>query len=301
MVHPEGADIAEGIADIDADVLVLLQHGHEIGDRVLPPVDLTVLQGGGSGGRIRHHQPLDAIDQDVLAAGKPRRLLLPRHVIGELLEHRLGAGHPFALGELHRTRADIFGDLLERIRLRDALGHDEGARRVVLGQRVQHFRERLLQDPFEGAVVDRSQFLLDREDHQTHWIARGPARQARDDVLAQHRLAVMELETRAQLEGPGLAVVGGLLGLDHLTLRLKLGIDAVERVPDQRRRVAHDILRAPDGIEIGEVGLRHEAQGARRGALCDRRGREAGQCQTARAGQSLQNGPAIHEILPVVP
>src|SRR6202023_1590438 len=31
--------------------------------------------------------------------------------------------------------------------------------------------------------------------------------------------------------------------------------------------VAHDILGTPYGIEIREVGLRHKAQGARRGAL----------------------------------
>ena len=135
-VHTERADIAEGIADVDADVLVLLQDGHEVRNRILPPVDLAVLQRGGSGRRIRHHDPFDAVDQHLLAAGEPRRLLLPRYVVGELLEHGFRAGHPLALGELHRPRADIIADLLERVGLRDALRHDEGARRVVLAERI---------------------------------------------------------------------------------------------------------------------------------------------------------------------
>ena len=51
------------------------------------------------------------------------------------------------------------------------------------------------------------ELLLQRLEHQPHRIARRPARQARHHVLGQHRLAIMELEARAQLEGPGRAIV----------------------------------------------------------------------------------------------
>jgi hypothetical protein len=46
VVHAEGADIAERIADIDVDVGVALEHRHEVGERGLPPVDLAVLERG---------------------------------------------------------------------------------------------------------------------------------------------------------------------------------------------------------------------------------------------------------------
>ena len=45
----------------------------------------------------------------------------------------------------------------------------------------------------------------------------------------------------------------------HLRLRLELVVHAVERVPYGRRGVAHDVLGAPDRVEIREIGLRHEA------------------------------------------
>ena len=151
---------------------LLLSDRHQIGDRALPPIDLAVLQGCRGRGGIGDHHPFDAVDQHPLAAGEPGRRLLPRHVIGELLEYRLGAGHPFALREFHRAGADIFGDLLERIGLRDALRHDEGDWRVVLAQRHTASSDKALQHPFEGPVVDGGQFLLERLEHQPHRIAR---------------------------------------------------------------------------------------------------------------------------------
>ena len=301
VVHPERTDVAERIGDVDVDVAVLLERRHQIGDRALPPIDLAVLQRGRRRRGIRDHHPFDAVNQHLLAAGEPGRLLLPRRVIGKFLEHRLGAGHPFALGELHRARADIFGDLLERVGLGDALRHDERAGRAVLAQCQQHLRIRRLQRPFEGPVVDGGQLVLDRLEHQAHGIARRPARQARHHVLAQHRLAVVELEPRPELKGPDQPVIGHLLGLDHLALRLQRGVEAIEGIPHQRGGVAHDILGPPDRIEIREVGLRHKAQGARRSALGKRRHRKAARRrQAAYPGQSLQHSPAIHGALPVL-
>ena len=69
----------------------------------------------------------------------------------------------------------------------------------------------------------------------------------------------MEFQARTELEGPGEAVSGDFFAFDHLTLRLQIFVDAVERVPDESGRVADDILRTPNRVEIGEVGLRHKA------------------------------------------
>jgi hypothetical protein len=194
---------------------------------------------------------------------------------------------------------DIVGDLLEGIGLRDALRHDEGAGRIVLGERQQHLWIRLLQRPFEGLVVDGGQFVLDRLEHQPHGIAGRPTRQARHHVLAAHRLAIVEFQSRPELEGPDQTVIRYLFGLDHLALRLQLAVESIERVPHQRGCVAHDILRAPDRVEIRKIGLRHKAQGAHRSTLRQRRHRKAtGRRQAACSGQSFQQGPAIHQSSP---
>src|SRR5215212_1190382 len=289
VVHAEGADVAERIGDVDRDVAVLPEHRHEVGDRVLPPIDLAVLQRRRGRSGIGHDDPLDAVDHHLLAAGERRRRRLARHVVGELLEHRLCARNPFALGELHRSRADILVDLLERIGLGEALRHDERHRRRVLGERQLHLGIGLREHPAEGAVVDGGELLLDCLEHEAQRIARRPARQARDHVLGAHRLAVVEFEAGTKLEGPGQPVVGGLLGFDHLALRLQLVVEAVERVPDERRGVADDVLGAPDRVEIGKVRLRHEAQRPRRGALRDGRRRKAAAARDdARRAHALQ-------------
>ena len=278
----------------------LRSSGHEVGNRVLPPVDLAVLQRRGGGRGVRHHLPFDAIDRDALAAGEPRTGLLARHIAGEFLEHGAVARDPFVAHEAHRPAADELGDLLERIGLSDPLRHDESDLRAHLAERQQHFRERPLEHPFHGAVVGRAELLLDRLDQQSHLVARRPAGEARHHVLGEHLLAVVEFEPRAQPEGPGEAVRRDLLGLDHLPLRHELLVDAVERVPDQRRGVAHDVLGAPDRIEIRKVRLGNEAQRARGGAL-----RQGGRGELLRHGQRPDTGggfeqrPAIHDVFPL--
>ena len=76
-------------------------------------------------------------------------------------------------------------------------------------------------------------------------------------------------------------------------------VHAVEQVPHHRRGVAHDVLRAPDRVEIGEVRLRHEAQRPRRGALRQGgRGKARGaERRGGGAGRGFQEAPAIHPIL----
>ena len=123
-----------------------------------------------------------------------------------------------------------------------------------------------------------------------------PAVDARHRVFREYRLAVMKLEFRAQPERPGAAVRRHLLGLDHLALGHKLVVQAVKRVPHHGRCVAHHIGTGPDRIEIGEIGLRHEAQRACCGALRDR-----GACKSARrcrTGRGLQECSSIHDFAP---
>ena len=63
--------LPSGSAMSTVTVAVLAQHRHQVGDRVLPPVHLAVLQRGGGGRRVRHHDPFDAVDQHPLAAREP--------------------------------------------------------------------------------------------------------------------------------------------------------------------------------------------------------------------------------------
>src|SRR5262245_1888330 len=105
----------------------------------------------------------------------------------------------------------------------------------------------------------------------------------------------MKLESRSQAERPNESVRGDVLALDHLAPRLKLVVDAVEHVPHQRGSVAHHVLSVLDRIEIGEIGLRHETQHARGGALRDRRGgKRAGRGQDAGAGRGFDECPSMH-------
>ena len=79
---------------------------------------------------------------------------------------------------------------------------------------------------------------------------------------------------------------------DHLRLRLQLVVHAEQHVPDQQRAVADDVLRGPDRIEVGEVGLRHEAQNLVVGGQRQPRRRQ----RTCHYGCSLQEAPAIDPV-----
>jgi hypothetical protein len=209
----------------------------------------------------------------------------------------LAPGYPFVLHEFHWAAADIFGYLLEGIGLGDPFGHDESHRRIILAERQQHLRIGFLEYPFEGAVVDRRQLLLKSDEHLAHGIAHRPAGKARHCVLRQHRLAIMKFEARPQAEGPGQAVRRNLFGLHHLALRLQPVVEAIERVPHHGRRIAHDVLRAPDRVEVGEVGLGHETERACGGALRKGRCRKFSERRgSSRASCGFQECPAMHGV-----
>ena len=52
--------------------------------------------------------------------------------------------------------------------------------------------------------------------------------------------------------------------LRHLRMRLQVGVEPVERVVDEEGVVPRHRGRRPDRVEAGQVGLRHEDEGARR-------------------------------------
>src|SRR5262249_34682025 len=167
----------------------------QVGEGGVRTVDLAALQRSRRRGGIRYRDPFNAIEQHPLAARDPRFRLLARNVISKLLKHRPSAWHPFVADELHRPAADIFIDRLERIGRGNPRRHDETRWRADLAQRDQQLWEWLIQGPAESAVVDSGELLLDRLQHQPHVVAGFPARDARDHVAGEYRLAVVELQS----------------------------------------------------------------------------------------------------------
>ena len=295
MIDPEGADVAEGVGDIHRHPGVLFQQRYEVGQCGFPPVDLPVFQRGGGGGAVRDDLPLDFVEVDTLAPGQPVGLLGTRHVVVEPLEDGLGAGDPLILHETHRAGADIFVDLLERVRRRDPFGHDEQAGSAALAQGEQHLGIGGVQAETEGAVVHRLQRVEALLDHQAHrGVARHPAGNAGDHVLGSHRLPVVKLQAGAQLEGPGLEIGGNLMPFDHLRLGFELVVHPVQHVPDQQGAVAHHVLGGPNRVQIREIGLGDEAQHVAAGGAC-----EVGRGQpsySARAESGDAHGGGFQEV-----
>ena len=111
-----------------------------------------------------------------------------------------------------------------------------------------------------------------------------------------HRLAVVPFQPFAQLDQIRAAVIGYRVALGHLRLRLLRRIHAEQRVPDHPAVVRRDRGGGDDRIQHGQVRLRHEAQHARIGRLCNR---EAGQGRRRDASRSgPQKGPSFHDVPP---
>jgi hypothetical protein len=101
--------------------------------------------------RVTQRQvPFDPVDVHLLATGGARRRLAARHVLRVLQVHRLVAGLELVALEDVGTRADVLLDLLERVGLGDALGHDEGHVGRRLAQRLEHEAVGLTQEDAEG-------------------------------------------------------------------------------------------------------------------------------------------------------
>ena len=293
MVHPQRTDIAQRVGDIDHHIAVALQQRDQVRDRLLPPVNLAVLQCRRCACRVRHDPPLDPVKHHALAAGQPVRSFRPGHVTIELFEHRERTRHPFRYRKFHRAGADDLGNRLERIGFGDPLRHNAGDRRIGFAERQQHLRERLVQPKTKRAIVQSLQRVQTRFDHLAHGVARHPASEAGNHVARQNRLAVVKLQPCTKLEGPGPAVIGDLMALRHLRLRVELTVDAVQRVPNEQRGIADHVLGAPDRVEIGEVRLGDELQQLGAGGCCEGRG---GQSAGGRhgGGRALQKVTTVH-------
>src|SRR5271166_5226357 len=87
------------------------------------------------------------------------------------------------------------------------------------------------------------------------------------------------------------------MALGHLRLRLLLLVHSVQHVPDQQGAVADDGLRGPNRIEVGQVGLRNEAERLGFGCETQARRRQGDGC---RDGGRFQETPTIHGVpLPI--
>ena len=86
--------------------------------------------------------------------------------------------------------------------------------------------------------------------------------------------AVMEGQSVAQRQFPGLAVVVDAMALHHLRLHLELGVVGIQGVEHRQRVVAGDVCGGPDRIEGGQVGLGGEIDSSGTVRAADPRGGE---------------------------
>jgi len=274
-----------GPAGTDLDVLVRAQRGDVVGRQLLDQIDFAVFKRGDGAVGIRQVQPLDAIEIALLAAGQAARRFAARHVVRVAHEHRLVAGHPFIALEDEGSAAHHFGQWRSRRHFGQPLRQDHRWKARGFGQRVEHHAERLVQREREAAGVDRFPLGADGGHGATDAVACRPALQRCDDVRRRHRVAVGELESRAQCEAPLLAVLRGRVLLHHLRLRLAGGILREQRVVDHVAEVARDVGRGEGRIEDLQIGMGHDLE---RLGLCQRREAGTGQYQGAQCGEGCE-------------
>ena len=277
MIHPVDRLRADAVDHLDGDVRVLADQRQQVGLRDLDDVDFALDQRLHRRVGVRDHQPLDAIDLGELGAGETVRRVGSRLVVGILLVDDLAAGNPFLADEHEGAGADRRRHRGVRVEQRVGFARDE-QRIFRTRQRLQHQAERLVEANLERVGARGHDFL--RELHHRHAgrDALGKAQDRRDHVLRRHRLAVVELESRAQLERPVEAVGALRVALDHLRLRHELAVQREQRVVDHVAVIAGDVVRRLNGVQDLEIRLRHEAQHRLRV-----RGRRPGQDDRQRA------------------
>ena len=142
LVHAQQADIARHLDDRSRELGRARQKRQEIEDRLLPPIRLALLHGGGGRRTVRDHVPYDLVELSDLGAGRPiGDALLARAVF---LEAPIGdprADEPLLGEEAERAAAHHLGHLLEGIGIRQPLGHDRQHIDAHLAERIGQERE----------------------------------------------------------------------------------------------------------------------------------------------------------------
>ena len=144
--------------------------------------------------------------------------LIAWNVFRKSLIDATAAGHVFEREKAERAATDHFGDLLERVGIRQSFGHDarHGAR--ATGECLREMGERLLQAEYDGAVIRRGKLVGGGHERLAEALADTEASDTGDDILTTYRLAVMEAEMIAQCDGPASAIIVDCMPGCHLWL-----------------------------------------------------------------------------------
>ncbi len=221
------------------------------------------------------------------------RRFVARHVFVVLCVGGLGAGDPLVAQETERAGTGVVLDLRAGGNIGDAFGHHEA---VLRAEGVEHLRERRLQPDLKTLVVERLDLVRQRGQVLAERVLSRPAADRGGAVDRPHLLSVVPAEAVAQGEGPGELVGRDLVARAHLRLGVERGVDAVESVVDHVAVVGGDRGRGPDGVRVGEIGLRDEAKQVFGAVGRDRRPREP--CRRHRCCTPGEYVPAFHAPVP---
>ena len=208
LVEADHAHRAQRIGVLDLDVLVLGQQRDQVGRHHLPPVDLAGIERGGSRGRIRDVDPLDAVDLHDLAARRPGRRLLARHVVGVLRRTRPCCPAPTPLSRILKGPEPIASVIFVNasvLATRSGMMNgtfEEGfaSASSVSGNGFFSFSVKVLSSTAVQESVNSASF----------WPSASRLAQRSIEAMQSadsDRLAVVELEAVAQREGVGELVV----------------------------------------------------------------------------------------------
>ena len=207
-----------------------LQRWHQVHDRLLDPIDLAGVQGGGLGGRVGRRQPFDPVEIGDARAGAEAGDTLARQVFLELRIGVARAGDAFIRQEAERAAADHLVQQRGGRGLGQPLRHNRRHQVGRLGQRLGQQRKRRFSRKTTCLSVgaDRSSVAA-----ISAWPNASLAAQRRrlaTDVAAQNRRAVVEQQPVAQRQRPDLLIgVDGMTG-QHLVLRHAGGIQREQRI-----------------------------------------------------------------------
>ena len=223
----------------------------------------------------------------LLGAGQKIRGLTPRHIAGKFVIHCDIARPEQILPKPERPRASGISDLLERVSPRHPLGHDRTHIGRGLAQRPGQPSPGPLQPNANPPVIRRGDLLGQRIQPLPQHIALRPANDRGHAITPAHRLIIVEFQALAQRDRPGQPITADLMPRRHLRLHPILRIQPIKQVIDHEAVIAHNHGRAPNRVNTGQVGLRHEAQRPPRPLCKSRRRHASGQNTTTRNTHDL--------------